>query len=81
MNGSYSPNQVLRYIHIGLLCTQDQARNRPTMLEVVSFLSNEITHLPKPTQPGFCVTGGVENRDVHYTCSIKETTHSLTSGR
>nr|KYP44752.1 Cysteine-rich receptor-like protein kinase 10 [Cajanus cajan] len=46
LDGSYSPTQVLRYIHIGLLCIQDQARDRPTMLEVVSFLSNEIAHLP-----------------------------------
>ncbi|KAK7379269.1 hypothetical protein VNO80_04725 [Phaseolus coccineus] len=81
MNGSYSPTQMLRYIHIGLLCTQDQARDRPTMLEVVSFLSNEIAHLPKPKQPGFCVIGGVEDRELRYSCSIKETTNSCSSGR
>ncbi|KHN17920.1 G-type lectin S-receptor-like serine/threonine-protein kinase SD1-13, partial [Glycine soja] len=51
LDGSYSPTQVLRYIHIGLLCTQDQARDRPTKFEVVSFLSNEIAHLPPPKQP------------------------------
>ncbi|QCD98492.1 serine/threonine-protein kinase PBS1 [Vigna unguiculata] len=79
MNGSYSPTQVLRYIHIGLLCTQDQARDRPTMLEVVSFISNENGDLPEPKQPGFCVTGPPEEE--RYTCSVRETTNSLTSGR
>jgi len=78
MNGSYSPTQVLRYIHIGLLCTQVQARDRPTMLEVVSFLSNEIINLPQPKQPGFSITRGREDREKRYSCSIKETTNSLT---
>ena len=70
---------MLRYIHIGLLCTQDQARDRPTMLEVVSFISNENGDLPEPKQPGFCVTGPPEEE--RYTCSVRETTNSLTSGR
>jgi len=81
MSGSHSPTQVLRYIHIGLLCTQDQARERPTMLEVVSFLSNEIAHLPQPKQPGLFVTKEVEDIEEPYSCSIKETTNSFTSGR
>ena len=35
------PFEVLRCIHVGLLYLQDQAKDRPTMLDVVSLLSNE----------------------------------------
>lgn len=48
LDGSCTPIQALRYINIGLICTQDQARERPTMIEVISFLSNEIVELPQP---------------------------------
>ncbi|KAM7510562.1 hypothetical protein LguiB_009437 [Lonicera macranthoides] len=45
--------QVLRTIHVGLLCVQDNATDRPTMLDVVSLLSNESVPLPAPKQPAF----------------------------
>lgn len=81
LDGSYSPTKVIRYILIDLLCTQDQARDRPTMLEVVSFLSNESAHLPPPKQPGFCIIRVMEEIEKHNSCSINEITNSLTSGR
>lgn len=46
-------NEVLRCIHIGLLCVQDKAIDRPTMLDIVSFLSNDTIQLAKPKQPAF----------------------------
>ncbi|GLU14531.1 hypothetical protein SLE2022_310930 [Rubroshorea leprosula] len=46
-------DQILRCIHIGLLCVQDHAIDRPTMSDVVSMLSNETMLLPKPKQPAF----------------------------
>ncbi|GLU14529.1 hypothetical protein SLE2022_310910 [Rubroshorea leprosula] len=46
-------DQILRCIHIGLLCVQDHAIDRPTMSDVVSMLSNETMPLPKPKQPAF----------------------------
>ncbi|PRQ28678.1 putative non-specific serine/threonine protein kinase [Rosa chinensis] len=47
----YSLTEV-RCIHIGLLCVQDDAANRPTMPEVVFMLSSE-TDAPQPKQPVF----------------------------
>ncbi|KAK4254005.1 hypothetical protein QN277_009441 [Acacia crassicarpa] len=44
--------QVIKCINIGLLCVQDCASDRPTMLEVISMLDNDIV-LPPPKQPGF----------------------------
>ncbi|XP_058092173.1 cysteine-rich receptor-like protein kinase 44 isoform X2 [Magnolia sinica] len=46
---------VLRCIHIGLLCVQENAANRPTMSSVVVMLKSDPMTLPQPTQPGFFV--------------------------
>ncbi|XP_002270258.2 G-type lectin S-receptor-like serine/threonine-protein kinase At1g11410 [Vitis vinifera] len=47
-------NEVLRCIHIGLLCVQEFAIDRPTMLTIISMLGNNST-LPPPNQPAFVV--------------------------
>ncbi|KAK7293103.1 hypothetical protein RJT34_15964 [Clitoria ternatea] len=44
---------ILRCIHIGLLCVQEFASDRPTMAAVISMLNSEILHLPPPRQPAF----------------------------
>ncbi|XP_057417707.1 G-type lectin S-receptor-like serine/threonine-protein kinase RKS1 [Lotus japonicus] len=56
---SYPPDVVLRCIQIGLLCVQENAVNRPSMLEVVFMLGNE-TPLRGPQKPAFLFNG---NRD------------------
>ena len=53
LDESRPPTELLRCIHIGLLCVQDQAKDRPSMLEVVSMLSNENLKLSSPKQPAF----------------------------
>ena len=45
-------DQVLRCIHVGLLCVQQRPEDRPDMSSVVLMLSSE-SLLPKPRQPGF----------------------------
>jgi len=55
LDESRPPSEVLRCIHIGLLCVQDQAKDRPSMLEVVSMLSNETLQLCPPKQPAFFI--------------------------
>ncbi|KAJ7962985.1 putative Receptor protein kinase [Quillaja saponaria] len=64
LGGSCSLSEVLRCIHIGLLCVQDKATDRPTMLHVVSFLSSEITQLAQPNQPAFFNNIVVKETDV-----------------
>ncbi|KAF6159479.1 hypothetical protein GIB67_032250 [Kingdonia uniflora] len=44
--------EILRFIHVGLLCVQDFAEDRPTMSIILSMLS-EIALLPLPKQPAF----------------------------
>ncbi|XP_059436718.1 G-type lectin S-receptor-like serine/threonine-protein kinase At1g11410 [Corylus avellana] len=48
----YPTHEVLRCIQIGLLCVQEQAIDRPTMLEIVFMLGNEAT-IPSPNKPPF----------------------------
>ncbi|XP_027936401.1 cysteine-rich receptor-like protein kinase 29 [Vigna unguiculata] len=52
-NGSES--EIMRCIHIGLLCVQDNAAARPTMASVVAMLTSHSFGLPLqvPTAPAF----------------------------
>lgn len=45
--------QVLRCIHVGMLCVQDMAGHRPNMPSVILMLESENTTLPRPSQPTF----------------------------
>ncbi|XP_059624421.1 G-type lectin S-receptor-like serine/threonine-protein kinase At1g11330 [Cornus florida] len=40
--------EISRYIHVGLLCVEEFATNRPTISTVLSMLSSEIVDLPTP---------------------------------
>ena len=46
-------DQLLRNIHVGLLCVQESATDRPKISDVISMLSNESIPLPPPKQPAF----------------------------
>jgi hypothetical protein len=46
-------SHILRCIHIGLLCVQEFAADRPTMAAVISMLNSEIVDLPPPGKPAF----------------------------
>lgn len=48
-------NQVLRCIHVSLLCVDDSATDRPTMSDVLFMLTNESLPLPLPKKPTFSI--------------------------
>ncbi|KAK7405155.1 hypothetical protein VNO78_06353 [Psophocarpus tetragonolobus] len=52
MHNFDSPSEIIRYIHIGLLCVQQRPEDRPNMSSVVLMLNGEKL-LPEPSQPGF----------------------------
>ncbi|EEF34006.1 ATP binding protein, putative [Ricinus communis] len=52
---SASEDQVLRCIHVGLLCVERSPRDRPTMSDVLFMLTNEAQQLPAPKQPAFYI--------------------------
>ncbi|XP_076929466.1 G-type lectin S-receptor-like serine/threonine-protein kinase At1g67520 [Bidens hawaiensis] len=58
-----TPKEVMTCIHVGLLCVQDLATDRPTMSEVVSMLTNENMHLPEPKRPAFFIERHVTEAD------------------
>ncbi|KAK9085001.1 hypothetical protein Sjap_025412 [Stephania japonica] len=52
---SFSEQEVMKFIQVGILCVQENAKDRPTMLSVVFMLGNETT-IPTPRQPAFIMT-------------------------
>ncbi|XP_077244227.1 G-type lectin S-receptor-like serine/threonine-protein kinase At4g03230 isoform X2 [Tasmannia lanceolata] len=48
-------NEVMKCIHVGLLCVQEDPRDRPTMSSVVLMLASEYTNLPIPKNPAFFI--------------------------
>ncbi|KAL5548150.1 hypothetical protein UlMin_003381 [Ulmus minor] len=52
--GPYSNSEVLRCIHVSLLCVQQHLENRPTMSSVVFMLGSQ-TALAQPDHPGFFI--------------------------
>ncbi|CAA2966468.1 g-type lectin s-receptor-like serine threonine-kinase [Olea europaea subsp. europaea] len=61
---SFVEPEVLKCIHIGLLCVQKLPKDRPTMSSVVVMLSNEGMKLPQPKEPGFFVEGSSTGTDM-----------------
>ncbi|KEH16075.1 cysteine-rich receptor-kinase-like protein [Medicago truncatula] len=48
-----SRNEILRCIHIGLLCVQENVASRPSMASVVVMLNSDSVTLPMPLEPAF----------------------------
>ncbi|KAL2926311.1 hypothetical protein RDABS01_000070, partial [Bienertia sinuspersici] len=45
--------EILKCIHVGLLCVQEFPQDRPSISTVISMLDCEVIDLPCPLQPGF----------------------------
>jgi len=45
--------EIFRCIHIGLLCVQELAKDRPAVSTIISMLNSEIVDLPTPKKPAF----------------------------
>ncbi|XP_058197233.1 G-type lectin S-receptor-like serine/threonine-protein kinase At1g11330 isoform X2 [Rhododendron vialii] len=61
--------EILRCTHIGLLCVQEFAIERPNMSTVLSMLSSEIANLPKPKQPAFTQRPVLSERHSSQPCT------------
>nr|ATN45253.1 S receptor kinase 19 [Raphanus sativus] len=59
LSSTFQP-QVIKCIQIGLLCVQERAEHRPTMSSVVWMLGSEVTEIPQPKPPGYCVRSSYE---------------------
>ncbi|KAM0054393.1 putative protein kinase RLK-Pelle-DLSV family [Helianthus debilis subsp. tardiflorus] len=52
-DGTNSIRDMIRCIHIGLLCVQEEASDRPTMASVVLMLASSSITLAVPSEPAF----------------------------
>ncbi|KAH7838409.1 hypothetical protein Vadar_026006 [Vaccinium darrowii] len=69
---------ILRCIHIGLLCVQEFAIERPDTSTVLSMLSSQIGNLPKPKQPAFTQRPVFSERHSSQQSGVKCCTNDLT---
>jgi len=76
--------EIRRCVNIALLCVQENAADRPTMLNVVAMLSSKTKIMAEPKHPAnFNVRVGNEVISTTATqpCSINDTTISITTAR
>ncbi|KAL2496105.1 Receptor-like serine/threonine-protein kinase SD1-7 [Forsythia ovata] len=73
---SFVECQVKRCIHVGLLCVQKYAEDRPAMSSVLFMLgSEEGANLPDPKEPGFFMGGSCSNEE---TCKAESIANTMT---
>ncbi|XVE53689.1 hypothetical protein DITRI_Ditri03aG0022600 [Diplodiscus trichospermus] len=53
LDDTTSSHKLLKCMHIALLCVQENANDRPTMLDVSSMLRNETIVMAAPKRPAF----------------------------
>jgi len=51
------PQEVLRCVHVGLLCVQEDPQLRPGMASVVVMLNSRSITLPAPDAPAYALPG------------------------
>ncbi|KAK9215334.1 hypothetical protein WN944_007339 [Citrus x changshan-huyou] len=77
--------ELLKFIHIGLLCVQADSADRPTMSSVVVMLASDTVTLPQPTEPAFSVGRNVARPGQFSSgaevCSVNEVTLSNVTPR
>ncbi|XP_056171978.1 cysteine-rich receptor-like protein kinase 15 isoform X1 [Syzygium oleosum] len=78
------PEEFMKCVHVGLLCVQEDAFDRPTMSAVNVMLKMDAVILHQPFKPAFSVSGfthwsngGVEDSD----CSVNRLTVSTVAPR
>ncbi|KAF2581345.1 hypothetical protein F2Q68_00006390 [Brassica cretica] len=86
-------DEVIRYIHIGLLCVQENSAERPTMSRIHQMLTTSSITLDVPLPPGFLFRNGPESNplaqrlepgeptSMSFACSLDEATITDVSPR
>ncbi|KAA8519959.1 hypothetical protein F0562_014131 [Nyssa sinensis] len=77
LGNSYSRNEVLRCINIGLLCVQEDADARSSMSSVVVMLNSFSVTLPLPRRPPFLAGSRTESQIPQGLLSDQSTTNSI----
>ncbi|VAH56030.1 unnamed protein product [Triticum turgidum subsp. durum] len=72
--------EMMRCINIALLCVQENAVDRPTMLDVVAMLSSKTMIVDKPKHPAYFM-GEKEAPTTTQSCSVNDVTISMITPR
>ncbi|KAK2977254.1 hypothetical protein RJ640_005516 [Escallonia rubra] len=75
LNDSHD-DEFSRYMHVGLLCVQEDAYDRPAMPSVVKMLMSDTVTFCQPERPAFSVVGRIA--DHHQTCYNNLSLNNLT---
>ncbi|XP_048597054.1 cysteine-rich receptor-like protein kinase 24 [Brassica napus] len=90
---NYDKYEVIRCVHIGLLCVQENPTNRPSMFTICQMLTNTSITLPVPQPPGFFFRVRSENiplaesfqpapsSSMSIACSVNDATITCVSPR
>ncbi|KAG7942631.1 hypothetical protein I3843_16G113600 [Carya illinoinensis] len=85
LDDTVSSCKLIRCLQIGLLCVQENATDRPSILEVSSMLKSESATLTIPKIPAFSIKRngdeGTKSQIQLENCSINDTTLSQMVGR
>ncbi|KAK3188238.1 hypothetical protein Dsin_027799 [Dipteronia sinensis] len=76
-NGSRT--EMIRCIHIGLLCVQENVVSRPTMASIVLMLNSFSLTLPVPSEPAFFMHSTIleeTSSSVGYNTHVTESDYS-----
>ncbi|KAK6929069.1 Serine-threonine/tyrosine-protein kinase, catalytic domain [Dillenia turbinata] len=74
LKDSFEADQFHRCVHVGLLCVQENATDRPTMSDVIAMLSNENMPRPPPKQPAFFTGRGATGKNQFVSSSTNYST-------
>lgn len=77
MQNSCDLSQVVRSIHIGLLCVQELPQDRPSMSQVVLMLNNGGV-LPEPKHPGFFTGREILRNETSVSSNTSSSTNTMT---
>ncbi|KAK8475276.1 hypothetical protein V6N11_005550 [Hibiscus sabdariffa] len=65
-----SRSEIMRCIHLGLLCVQENIADRPTMASVALVLSSYSISLPVPKRPAFSMNSTMETATMTESSSL-----------
>lgn len=63
-------HEIIRVVHVGLLCTQEIASLRPSMSKALQMLVKKEEQLPAPTSPPFMDENTMELNDTSENPSL-----------
>ena len=69
-------SEVLRCIHVSLLCLQQHPDDRPNMAYVIMMLSSEVD-LPQPKEPAFTLEKTPRRRESSHSSHISSSINEI----